>query len=312
MKIPFLNMFKSEPSTPVMPVMENKITDAPAVMSAPPLPAAENFNAPAPGQYYRPSESNDALAMAAADAVRRENRKTLSQLRDEQRTRHEQARIDMERETKERAERLEAYKARPKSWEEKFQRTMDDGPSRSAKFIHHLIAKQGVQSKLDSTLKKIRSQLVEYTRLNDERRGLGGRAAVHLFREKTLQQHADIRAGKELGTITQLPDVDHLQTEFAQRRLLIREKLRSIESVVSPLLSDIGETLQRAARDRAEKLDAQEREAAASLEIPFVPSMELAVVCAAGFLTKSQVEKEQLSPLLDIETWIFGLLNESK
>jgi hypothetical protein len=311
MKIPFLNMFKSESSAPVMPVMENKITDAPPVMDAPPLPAAENFNAP-PREYYRPSIAGDILEQQRADAVRKELRGEISLRRHEQNLRTAAARAEFEKSERERIARLEEFKNRPVTWEQKFQRVMDDGPSRSPKFIRHLIEAQGVQGKLDSTLKKIRAQLVEYEKLNTERRQLGGRAAASLFREKVLQQHADIRAGKEIGTITQLPHVEHMQTNFAQRRLLLREKLREIEAAVSPLLSDIGELLQNAARSRTEKLDELERTQAASLEIPFEPSVELRVTAAAGFMTKSQVEHEQLTPLIDTETFLFGLLAESK
>ena len=204
-------MFKSESSAPVMPPMENKITDAPAVMAESPLHAAENFNAP-PREYYRPSIAGDVLEQQRADAVRKELRGEISLRRHEQNLRTAAARVEAEKAEAERIARLEAYKLRPKTWEEKYKLTMNDGPSRSPKFICHLIEAQGVQGKLDSTLKKIRAQLVEYEKLNTERRQLGGRAAASLFREKycsntrtsaMAKQSAPSRSSPTLNTCKQ-------------------------------------------------------------------------------------------------------------
>ena len=89
------------------------------------------------------------------------------------------------------------------------------------------------------------------------------------------QQHAAIKTG---GHVEPLPNREQLEQELYLRKQHIKAQLKSVESLMIPIMHSVYSKLEKAARQVALDLDKTERENSDAFGVQFYPSLQLCLL----------------------------------
>lgn len=257
--------------------------------------------------------ANDVKQMEA-DRTRRQFRE---QMRLERLEREANARRDEERAQAE-AERQQkelAEKSRHKTWDETFRPFIANyqGFTLTAPVIKKIVSHGKLEGYLASQAKKLKPIIARHKEIHAQRRSVNFLAAKSLHRESIVRELQSAQAGNHDSFFD--PSGSHpetLEKGFEAKRIVLREQMRMQSDLAKPILLEIGDRLQAAARDLATERDKAERAQADEFEIRYEPSSILRAIVVAGFEVKNYIQHNYtVGPLVDYSEFMFGLVDLS-
>jgi hypothetical protein len=178
------------------------------------------------------------------------------------------------------------------------------------RFIEELAKRAGIEIYTEEERKRLCDLGARWEDARDELGKVGHDAVQRRFSELIRWNEESIHAGEMPNELPNKHDVEH---EVAARRAQLRGELKATGILAAPVLAVIIQRLIAAAKEVAEDLDREEREAAAGWELPFVPSYQLrAVVWFAIDGADYQLRMFSPGSLANPNQVIFGCLHPHK
>lgn len=265
-------------ATPVLPAIGDGDETATATLE-PSLPVADRLRALKSGRQSE-LEILELEAEETRAALREFNRKQ----REENARREAQEHDRRAAAQAEVLRRQEEERTRPRTWEERFADSSYKGEAvlLTKHFLETLIATAG----LEEFLARKAAEIAPFDTAWTEAEAKLATAREEIVRQaarKILAANFEAATKNELNKIQAMPDPGKVDAQFTAERIVLREIMRTQNSLARPLLNEIANALQDSARALAVKRDADERGFANLLNAEFQPSHALKSLVATGF-----------------------------
>ena len=113
---------------------------------------------------------------------------------------------------------------------------------------------------------------IQYDKLYAELLEVCDSSVSKAWRDAHAQQHEAVRSG---GRVEPLPNREQMEQELYLRKQHIKAQLKSVESLMIPIMHLVYAKLEKAARQVALELDKTERENSDAFGVQFFPSLQL-------------------------------------